>query len=261
MKNVNKINATREKINEYSRNLRLPGIRRYLNSSLETSELNSLNNEEFLLDLLEKEYELRLSNAKKRLIRLSGFPENKSLDSLDYSYFGKTVRQGVKTLKSLDFIRNGQNVIMSGNPGTGKTHTAIGLGLLACFSGFKVLFKSVPSLIIEIKESSSSRKLGYLEQRFLKYDLIICDELGYISFDKEGGELLFHLLSLRANRKSTIITTNLTFDRWDELFHDKVLTTALVDRLTHKAYLLNMLGRSYRLEETKEWLKGLKKKE
>ena len=93
-----------------------------------------------------------------------------------------------------------------------------------------------------------------MEARFEKYDLVIADELGYISFDKEGSELLFTHLSLRAGRKSTIITTNLSFERWDEIFLDSVMTAAMIDRLTHKSYMINMNGNSYRLKETKEWL-------
>ena len=96
--------------------------------------------------------------------------------------------------------------------------------------------------------------LRMLENRFEKYDLVICDEFGYISFDKEASELLFTHLSLRAGRKSTIITTNLSFERWSELFGDPVITAAMVDRLTHKAYLINMNGNSYRVKETKQWL-------
>lgn len=84
--------------------------------------------------------------------------------------------------------------------------------------------------------------------------LIIADELGYISFDKEGSELLFTFLSLRAERKSTIITTNLSFDRWNEVFNDTVLTAALIDRMTHNSYVINMNGDSYRIKETKEWM-------
>ena len=94
-----------------------------------------------------------------------------------------------------------------------------------------------------------------MELRFEKYDLVICDEFGYISFDKEGAELLFNHLSLRAGRKSTIVTTNLGFDRWNEIFGDQVLTAALVDRLTHKAHQVNMNGESYKLRETKEMMK------
>ena len=98
------------------------------------------------------------------------------------------------------------------------------------------------------------QEIRKLESKFEKYDLVICDEFGYVSFDKEGSELLFNHLSLRAGRKSTIITTNLGFDRWEEIFGDPVLTAALVDRLTHKAHLVNMNGESYRLRETRKLL-------
>jgi DNA replication protein DnaC len=121
-------------------------------------------------------------------------------------------------------------------------------------AGYKVLFATIPLLINQLKESRSERTLIRLESIFEKYDLVIADELGYISFDKEGSELLFTHLSLRAGRKSTIITTNLSFERWDEIFSDSVMTAAMIDRLTHKSYILNMNGNSYRLKETREWL-------
>ena len=122
-------------------------------------------------------------------------------------------------------------------------------------AGYKVMFATVPLLINRLKESRSQKTLQLFESRFEKYDLVIADELGYISFDKEGSELLFTYLSLRAGRKSTIITTNLSFERWDEIFIDSVMTAAMIDRLTHKSYMINMNGSSYRLKETKKWLK------
>lgn len=115
------------------------------------------------------------------------------------------------------------------------------------------LFTSVPHLITQIKECKSAKTLHQLEGRFKKYDLVVCDEFGYVSCDKEAGELLFNHLSLRADTKSTIVTTNLAFDRWGEIIKDKVLVTALVDRLTHNAFLVNMNGESYRLKETKKF--------
>ena len=118
------------------------------------------------------------------------------------------------------------------------------------------MYVTIPLLINELKESRSEGKLRLFEKRFEKYDLVICDELGYISFDKEGSELLFTFLSLRAGRKSTIITSNLTFNRWNEVFKDPVLTAAMVDRLVHKSYVINMNGNSYRAKETLEWLKA-----
>jgi len=164
-------------------------------------------------------------------------------------------KKKLKVLVSLEFIKNGQNVIFAGNSGTGKTHISIGLGIKAAMAGYKVMFATVPLLINKLKESRSEKTLQMFESRFEKYDLVIADELGYISFDKEGSELLFTYLSLRAGRKSTIITTNLSFERWDEIFIDSVMTAAMIDRLTHKSYMINMNGNSYRLKETKEWLK------
>ena len=164
-------------------------------------------------------------------------------------------RNKLKVLESLDFVKNGQNVILYGNPGTGKTHIATGLGIKAAIAGYRVFFTTVPVLINQLKEARGSSTLRSYEVRFEKYDLVIADELGYISFDKEGSELLFTNLSLRAGRKSTIITTNLSFDRWDEIFLDPVITAAMIDRLTHKSYMVNMNGPSYRMKETKEWIK------
>jgi DNA replication protein DnaC len=123
-------------------------------------------------------------------------------------------------------------------------------------AGYKVFFTTVASLVNQLKESRSERTLRSFELKFEKYDLIIIDELGYISFDKEGAELLFTHLSLRAGRASTIVTSNLSFDRWEEIFHDPVLTAALTDRLTHRAYMVDMVGPSYRILDTKEWLEN-----
>ena len=155
-------------------------------------------------------------------------------------------------LETLDFIREGRNIVLYGNPGTGKTHIATALGIKACQQDFTVLFTSVPVLLTQIREAKSAKTLQALQLRFEKYDLVICDEFGYVSCDKEGGELLFNHLSLRAGKKATIITTNLAFNRWNEIIKDKVLVAAMVDRLTHKAYLVNMTGLSYRLKETQK---------
>jgi len=190
----------------------------------------------------------------KNRIRLANFPYKKYLEDLSIEDLPHDAQKRLKVLTSLDFIESGQNVILAGSPGTGKTHLAIGLGIKACMAGYQVLFATIPLLVNQLKESRSENILRRVEARFEKYDLVIADELGYISFDKEGSELLFTHLSLRAGRKSTIITTNLSFERWDEIFLDSVMTAAMIDRLTHKSYMLNMNGNSYRLKETKEWL-------
>lgn len=243
-----------ERIVDYSRELRLPAFRRDFSVLAKEAAIERMDYEEFLLQLMEREYEGRLENRKKSQIRKANFPSKMYLNELKREQLPPNAMEKLPLLERLDFIESGQNIILAGNPGTGKTHIAVGLGLKACLQGYKVLFTTVHKLLTQIRESHSQRTLKVIEARFEKYDLVICDEFGYVSFDKEGSELLFNHLSLRAGRRSTIITTNLGFERWEEIFGDPVLTAALVDRLTHKAYLINMNGESYRLKETKEMM-------
>ena len=237
----------------YSKELRLPTFRKnYETAALEATRGN-LTFEQYLHGLMQQEYEARAENRKKSQIRKAGFPQLKYLQDLSREDLPLEAQERLPLLERLDFIRNGRNLILSGNPGTGKTHMAVGLGIKACSEGFRVLFTTVPRMLTHIRESRSEKTLYNLEQRFEKYGLVICDEFGYISYDKQGSELLFNHLSLRAGHKSTIITTNLSFDRWPEIFGDPTLTAAIVDRLTHRAFLINMNGKSYRVKETRKW--------
>lgn len=239
---------------KYSKELRLPVFRRDFKEIATECASGGLNFEDYLHRLMEREFEERLESRKKAQIRAAMFPTRMYLNSLDRKELPPGGQEKLPLLERLDFINEAQNVILSGNPGTGKSHIAIGLGLKACMAGYKVYFTTVHGLLTQLRESHSEKTLRQLEARFEKYDLVICDEFGYVSFDKNGAELLFNHLSLRAGRKSTIITTNLSFDRWDEIFGDAVLTAALVDRLTHKAHLVNMNGESFRLKETKKMM-------
>jgi DNA replication protein DnaC len=245
----------KEKISSLTKNIGLPGIRKNYEILLEEFENKDNSYDLFLYKLLESEYNSRLQNRKKTRIRQAGFPYKKYLDELKLNELPQAAKDKLSDLKKMKFIKEGRNIIFAGSPGTGKTHIAIGLGIKACLNDYKVLFTTVPRLLTQIKESRSEKKLRQFENRFEKYDLVICDEFGYISFDKEGAELLFSHLSLRAGIKSVIITTNLSFDRWNEIFGDTILTAAMVDRLTHKAHIINMNGKSYRTKETLEWAK------
>ena len=245
---------TKEKIAAYTKELRLPSIRNNYTIHARQALKDKSVYEDYLLALLEDEFESRIKNRKKARIRQADFPYKKYLQDLQREELPENAQTKIDVLESLEFIKEGQNVILAGNPGTGKTHLSIGLGIKACMEDYKVFFTTVPRLITQIRESRSQKTLRTLESRFEKFDLVICDEFGYISFDKEGAEMLFSHLSLRAGRKSTIITTNLSFDRWSEIFGDPILTAAMVDRLTHKAHIVNMNGMSYRAKETKKWL-------
>ena len=250
---------TLDKIKENAKYLKLAYSFHNANELLE--EHNTLNSSimDFYADLLQKEADIRYENGKESRVRHANFPYKKYLTDLQRDCLPEDAQNKLNLLETLEFIRNGQNLILAGNPGTGKTHIAIGLGIKACREGFKVLFTSAPTLINKLKECKSNRTLTTIQRQFEYYDLIILDELGYISFDKEGGELLFTHLSLRTERKSTIITTNLSFEKWEDIFKDPVMTTAIIDRITHKAIAINMNGISYRLKEIQEWMaKNLK---
>lgn len=243
----------KEQVIEICKELRLPSIRRMVQD--ETTFTSPNQAFDILFQVLVQEKNDRFIRAKQNRIRAANFPQKKLLEELLIDALPDQARQKLPLLKSLDFIKEGQNVILSGSPGTGKSHIAVGLGMEACLAGYRVFFATVPSLINQLKEHRSERTLRSFELKFEKYDLVIIDELGYISFDKEGAELLFSHLSLRAGRKSTIITSNLSFLKWQDVFHDPVLTAALTDRLTHKSYVLNMNGPSFRMRETEEWMK------
>ncbi|MBS4024706.1 MAG: IS21-like element helper ATPase IstB [Clostridia bacterium] len=248
--NDNIMNEIKEMISE----LKIPGIRQGLTAKIADAYKANSSYEELLRDLLMEACDVRKENGRKNRIRNANFPYKKYLEDLVWEYLPEQAQNKLKELKTLKFIEEARNVIFAGNPGTGKSHMAIGLGILACNMGYKVYFGTVPLLVNELKECRSEKRLRQFEMKFEKYQLVIVDELGYISFDKEGSELLFSYLSLRAERKSTIITTNLSFDRWNEIFKDPVLTAAMIDRLTHKAHVINMNGNSYRVKETQEWL-------
>jgi DNA replication protein DnaC len=245
-----------EKIDTLSKELKLPKIRQDFEEIIKESIQIDASYEEFLAQLLQTELDARQESAKYNRIRRADFPYKKYLEDLSLMDLSQDAQKKLKLLKNLDFIKEGRNVILAGNAGTGKTHISIGLGIQACMEGYRVWFTTIPLLINQIKECRSQRTLRAFQNRFEKYDLVIADEMGYISFDKEGAELLFTHLSLRANQKATIITTNLSFERWGEIFQDPVMTAAMIDRLTHQAYIVNMIGDSYRMKETEKWLEA-----
>jgi len=243
-----------DKIESMAYSLHLANIRKHYKEIIEESLSKQFSYEQFLEKVLEGEINSRLASSISRRTYNAKFPYLRSFDEMDWNAFSLPVANSIRELQSLSFIKEGRNVILIGNPGVGKTHTAISLGLLACQSNMNVLFITIPNLMLELKEAYNKRDVVNYKKKFMSYDLVILDELGYISFDKEGSELLFNLLSNRSDSKSIIITTNLTFDKWPSLFGDTIMTTAMVDRLTNKANIIQILGDSYRAKQTKEWL-------
>lgn len=242
-------------INETAYILKLPYLRNNAQTLIDEANHTKMSYQEFLKMFLERELLLRRENSIKNRLRYAKFPYKKYLEDFDTSKYESEFRIKFDELYTLNFIKEKENIILIGSPGSGKTHYSIGLGIKACMEGMTVLFISVPNLIIELKEAMSLNQLNIYKRKFEKYDLVILDELGYVSFDKEGCEILFNLLSNRNDKGSIVITTNLAFDRWEEIFKDPMLTGAIVDRLAYKAHIMDISREtSHRYEETISWL-------
>lgn len=206
------------------------------------------NPTQFLKILFQKELELREDAKSTRLIKKAGFLQKKSLSSFKWNeqiHFPSHI--DTQELCSLKFIERRENLILTGAPGTGKTHLATGIGYEACVKGLEVRFYRVSDLAELLEKAWSDGKLAQLRNRFKSVDLIILDEMGYVPFSKEGAELLFQLISDWYEQKSLVITSNLEFSQWNRVFSDSRLTAALVDRVIHHAHILNFTGDSFRV--------------
>ena len=207
---------------------------------------------DFLLRLSELEVIDRHHRMVDRRIKAARFPTVKSLDSFDFLTIPSLNKALVNELARSEYIDRKDNVIAVGNSGTGKTHIALGLGLAACQKGLSVGFTTAAALVHELIEARDERRLLNLQKRLANLKLLIIDELGFVPLSKTGAELLFEVFSQRYERGSTLVTTNLPFDEWTEVFGSERLTGALLDRLTHHVHILEMNGESYRLRQSKK---------
>jgi len=244
-------------ITELAANLKLPYARDHWEQFVDEAKHLKQDYAAFLMNLFDCEWRLRLENGQTRRIKEAKFPLKKYLVDFKRDKYDQVFVPKFEELETLAFIPNKENIILLGTSGAGKTHLAIALGIAACMKGYNVLFATVPNLILELKETMGNNQLSNYRKRFEKYDLVILDELGYVSMDKSGCEMLFNLISSRNDKGSIVVTSNLTFDRWEEVFKDPTLTGALIDRLAHKAHILDISrDKGGRFEETIAWLEG-----
>jgi DNA replication protein DnaC len=218
--------------------LNLSSMARNLEGSLRQAREGGIGYDDFLIDLTAAELQTRAENSLNRRIREAKFPLLKPMETFDLAAVPELDIRIFRDLAGGGYIREHRNVIFLGRSGTGKTHMATALGIEACKNNFRTRFASCYGLVNELIEARQERALQRLLQRYVRYDLLIIDELGYIPFSKEGSELLFQVLAERHEKGSVMFTTNLGFADWTKVFGDPVMTAALLDRLTHKAHIL-----------------------
>jgi len=231
--------------------LKLPTILREYEKVAALSAAEGLDHTRYLMRLIEMELIDRERRTVERRIRAARFPAVKSLDTFDFTAIPSVNKMLVLELARCEFVDRRDNVIALGNSGTGKSHTALALGLAACQRGFSVAFFTAAGLVHSLSEARDERRLLKLQAQLQAVKLLIIDELGYVPLSRASAELLFDVFSQRHERASTIVTSNLPFDEWTSVLGSERLTGALLDRLSHHVHILEFNGVSYRLKHAK----------
>jgi DNA replication protein DnaC len=250
--------ATIDLLKSYFRQLRLPSMSREFERLARDAAATNQNYHEFLLRLTESELATRAAAAVSRRIKDAKFPVLKDFDTYDFSVLPQLSKPKVLELARCEWIEHKYNCCLVGSHGTGKTHISIALGQAACRRGLRVRFFTAAGLVTELekaqKQYTLDRFLGQLE----RVHLLICDELGYVSMSRGGIELLFRVFADRYERGSLLLTTNLPFSEWNQIFQGERMTAALLDRLTHRCHIFEMNGESYRFRESMKTKKNRK---
>jgi len=229
-------------IKQYCKELRL-GKNLYENYS----KIQATDYSDFLAQLLKLEVEHRDVARRNRNLKAAGFDVIKTFEDYSFNHIQMPKTIDIDDLKKASFIERKENLILYGPVGTGKSHLATAVGVAACSNGKRVKFFRTASLVNQLGESKAKGGLKRFMRQIEKTDLLVCDEWGYIPFEKEGSQLLFQVVSECYEKRSIIITTNLEFSKWNGIFYDEKLTSAIIDRLVHHSHLLVHTGPSHRL--------------
>lgn len=224
---------------------------RFSRNIAEMSEkIDAKTNQEYLLKILEHEIEYRDLKRRNRLLRQANFYGIKTFDDYIFDEVTLPSALSVDDIKSCKFIEEKKNLIFYGNVGTGKTHLATAIGVEACTQGKLVRFFRTSTLVNQLSEHKRKGEFSKFLRQLNKVDLIVCDEWGYVPLDRDGAQLLFQVVSDSYERRSVILTTNLEFSKWANIFYDEQMTAAIIDRLVHHSHLLLFEGQSFRLKNS-----------
>jgi DNA replication protein DnaC len=233
----------------YLRQLRLPTFVKNYRSFASDAAQNQLDYTRYLFALAEQEIHQREQNRTQKRLKDAHFPVAKEMADFDFSAIPSLNKAQVLDLARSEYILKRESIILLGNPGLGKTHLAIALARAACLHGHKVRFWTAAGLVNELLQAQDEHRLHRFISSALKLKLVVLDELGFIPLTSQGAQALFTFCSELYERLALIITTNLKFADWVQIFEDERLTAALLDRLTHHAHIIELIGESYRFRQ------------
>ena len=240
------------KLTGHLRDLHLPTFREYFEEAAQRAQQETLSYEQYLLDLADRECEVRRVNRIDRLLRQSKLPMEKTLENFDLKRLPAKVSRQVRSLLDGGFLERCENILAFGKSGTGKTHLLCAIGHELIRAGHKVFFSTCSLLVQDLLIAKRDLKLSRVLKRLTSYDALIIDDIGYVQQSREEMEVLFTLLAERYERGSILLTSNLPFSKWDAIFKDSMTTAAAIDRLVHHSVILELNISSFRLEEAKK---------
>ena len=242
------MNSTYVQLKKNLEYLKLKQMTTHLDDVLDFVNTNNLSFVEGLVKLTAHEIDFKEANMIRSMVKVGAFPHYKGLNDFDFNFQPSINQQQIKDFESLRFLESQENIVFLGSSGVGKTHLAVSIGIAAAKKRYTTYFIKCHDLIQQLKKAKLENRLEARLKHFCKYKLLIIDELGYLPIEKDDAKLFFQLIDMRYEKRSTILTTNINFNSWDDIFYDPVIANAILDRILHHAHVVNITGKSYRLK-------------